>query len=400
MTAPLSLRLRFALLATLLGFVLSALAAVALAWASEDSEYLIANEVLRGQAEDYGLRLANGLPAWLPKTQRLSGYRLGDADLPAAYARFPPGVHEDPANADIHVGVFDTAAGRLVFTANLGDIEAMERSLHLLIAATVVLGTLLSGWIGWVLSAVAIRPLHALADAVDALPDQPQATRLSLGMQRDELRRLASAIDRYQARLVDADAREQAFLADASHELRTPLANIQGVTEVMLDDPSGRPADAARLQRLQRGVHEMGGLLEAMLATARRKALHAEPTDLAGLLGDAAALALAGQPGVGSVVQAEGNAVLPRREALLLLAGLSRRLVRGRQGAVLHLGAEAGVIRLNVASSDGDAAAPPGIARADTGTGSAFLDRLVARMGWRLLADGTDAVRIETDPSN
>ena len=63
---------------TLLGFLLSTLFAAATLKVTEDYEYVVATELLRGQAEDYGLRLANGLPAQLPRTQRLSGYTRAD----------------------------------------------------------------------------------------------------------------------------------------------------------------------------------------------------------------------------------------------------------------------------------------------------------------------------------
>src|SRR5690606_14205343 len=147
-----------------------------------------------------------------------SGYRIDTPGLPRDYAGLAPGVHEDARNEGLHVGVFDTAAGRLVFTIDLADIEALERHLHLFIAAMIVLGTLLAGWLGWLLSRVATRPVAALAESVDALPVEPRATRLAKEVGTDELGRLARAIDAYQARLVDADAREQAFFADASHE--------------------------------------------------------------------------------------------------------------------------------------------------------------------------------------
>ena len=131
-------------------------------------------------------------------------------------------------------------------------------------------GTLLAGWLGWLFSGLALQPLRRLAEGVDALPVQPQASALAAGTSNDELGRLASAIDAYQARLLAADTREQAFFADASHELRTPLTVIQGVTDVLLEDPPGPPAQAARLQRLERGVRDMRHLLEAMLSAARR----------------------------------------------------------------------------------------------------------------------------------
>src|SRR5690606_21794358 len=167
MSAPMPLRRRFTLLALLLGFLLSGLASSVLMIVAEDYEYILSNEILRGQAEDYGLRLANHLPAQLPRTQRLSGYRIDDPALPRAYAVMPPGVHEDADNDDSHIGVFDTAAGRLVFVIDLGDIEAMERDLHLLIAAMLVCGTALSGWLGWWLAGIALKPVRTLAEGVE-----------------------------------------------------------------------------------------------------------------------------------------------------------------------------------------------------------------------------------------
>ena len=50
-------------------------------------------------------------------------------------------MHEDPTDEDIHVGVFDTAAGRLVFAIDMGDIEQMEHHLHQLVITMIVVGT-------------------------------------------------------------------------------------------------------------------------------------------------------------------------------------------------------------------------------------------------------------------
>ena len=124
MSTPLPLRRRVALALTALGFLLSALFAATTIAVTEDYEHVLASEILRGQAEDYGLRLSNGLPAQLPKTHRLSGYAR--ADVPPHYARLAPGVHEDATADGMHIGVFDTSAGRLYFTIDLSDIEALE----------------------------------------------------------------------------------------------------------------------------------------------------------------------------------------------------------------------------------------------------------------------------------
>ncbi len=385
MKTPMPLRRRFTLIATLLGFLLSALSAATIAWVAEDYEYLIANEILRGQAEDYGLRMANQLPAQLPRTQRLSGYRIDAPELPRAYLAFPPGVREDPANADTHVGVFDTSAGRLVFTVNLSDIETLEHHLNAFVAAMIVVGTLVAGLMGWLLSGIALKPLRRLAENVDDLPIEPRRTQLAEGASNDELGRLASAIDAYQSRLSDADAREQAFFADASHELRTPLTVIQGVTDVLLDDPTDNPAQAARLQRLERGVRDMRHLLEAMLSAARRAPLQAEAIHAQELLAEAIAIALAGKPRIASTIDASGELHAPRRESLLLVSGLIRRVTQADATGELQLHFHVDRLDLQFLPTEEATSTPPTPARADVGTGSALLDRLAARLGWRVV---------------
>lgn len=399
MKTPMPLRRRFTLLATLLGFLLSALSAATIAFVAEDYEYVIATEILRGQAEDYGLRLANGLPAELPRTQRLSGYRVDAADTPATYAAYPLGVREDPASEGTHVGVFDTSAGRLVFSVDLSDIETLERHLHTFVAAMIVMGTLLAGGLGWLLSGVALKPLRALAGNVDQLPIEPRRTRLADGASNDELGRLAGAIDAYQARLTDADVREQAFFADASHELRTPLTVIQGVTDVLLDDPPHTPADAARLQRLERGVRDMRHLLEAMLSAARRTPLQAEAIDAPAFLAEAIDIALAGKPRIHATVEAKGELHAPRREALLLVAGLTRRLAQAHATGELQLRLHADRLDLQFLATSETPSTTPTAARADAGTGSALLDRLATRLGWRVVFASPAHITILLDDS-
>lgn len=320
------LRRRVALAFTILGLLLSVLFSVVVVAVTEDYEHVIAAEILRGQAEDYGLRLSNHLPAQLPRTHRLSGYR--GEDIPARYGAYPAGVSEDAASDGIHVGIFDTSAGRLVFVIDLQDIEQLERHLNLFLAAMVVVGTAFAGWLGWLFAGAALAPVSRLAEAVDALPVHPRTTSLRHTVSRDELGRLAQAIDGYQARLVEADAHEQAFFADASHELRTPIAVVQGATEVLLDEPGADPGMRARLQRVERGMQELSDLLETMLGIARRTPLRPEPVDAATFLREAASAVAQSHPGLACQVQASGELQLPRREALLLLRGLSRRLLQ------------------------------------------------------------------------
>jgi len=374
------LRRRVTLALTLLGFLLSTLFAAATLKVTEDYEYVVATELLRGQAEDYGLRLANGLPAQLPRTQRLSGYTR--ADVPPRYAAFPMGVHEDAAEERVHVGVFDTSAGRLYFSIDLGDIEALERLLGWALAAVVVLGTFLSGFLGWLFAGAALVPVTRLARAVDALPVAPQATHLGERVSDDELGRLARAIDGYQRRLVDADTHEQAFFADASHELRTPIAVVQGATEVMLDDPEAarEPRRMERLRRLDRGVREMTDLVEMLLAVARRRALQFETVDAAGFLREALEPLQTDATPVAADIVASGALRMPRREALLLLRHAVGKLGWPASGDALSLRLDDSRLDIAVHARND---MPSTAQRSDTGGLGALAQRLAERIGWR-----------------
>ena len=395
---PVPLRRRVALAFVALGFVLSLVFAIAVVAVTEDYEHVLASEILRGQAEDYGLRLANGLPAELPRTHRLSGY-LG-RDVPAAYAAYPTGVTEVPDSDGVHVGVFDTSAGRMTFVVDLSDIEQLERHLNLFLAAMVALGTALAGWLGWWLAGRALAPVGRLAAAVDALPTQPQATVLRDGTSSDELGRLAGAIDAYQARLVEADAHEQAFFADASHELRTPAAVARGALEVLLDEPQA-PVQEARLRRVERGLVELSDLLEAMLDIARRRPPVPEEVDAAAFLHDAGADAVAHSPGVAVDVRAEGALQLAPREARLLLRGVLRRVLPHAAAGTLGLRLEGDALAIAFdADRMADAAtadAPTG-ARSDTGSVPMLLDRLAQRLGWRIEFPAPQRARIALQP--
>ena len=365
-----SLRRRVTLACAALGFVMSLLFSMAVVVLSEDYEYVLAKEILRGQAEDYGLRIAHHLPVQLPRTQRLSGYL---AKPPPEYAGYKLGVHEDPKREGIHVGVFDTAAGRMYFVIDLGDIEALEVHLHVLLLLFVIAGVAVAGWLGWVFAGRALSPVGKLSHAVDALPDAPRPTHLHALVGDDELGHLARAIDAYQARLVDADARQLAFFADASHALRTPIAVVQGVAEVLLDEPAQDAATRARLSRLDRGMQELVELIELLFGTARRAPVQREHMDVAALLAESLA-----QWNGEATIDGRGALDVAHRETVLLLRALARKHFRDTK----RLHASGGAQGLVLADLDATQTEAP--SRSDAGAVSPLLERAAHRAGWDL----------------
>lgn len=396
--ANLPLRRRVLIAYTALGLVLSLIFAAAVVYTADRYEAILIEEVLRGQAEDYSLRLIANPSLPLPQTHRLSGFRRdpsGRSDIPSAYAGLTPGFHESE-NEDvdgIHVGVFDTDAGRLVFVMDLRDIEQLEQVLAWFLAAMVVLGTALAGWLGWLFSSGTIAPVARLAEAVDALPTQPRATALAGSLGQDELGRLASAIDRYQARLVEADASERAFFADASHELRTPVAVVRGTAEVLLDGSQADAGTRLRLRRLDRGMQELTDLLDVLLGLARRREPVPEVLDAHDLLQEAASADAEASP---VSIEATGSLRLPRHESLLLLRSLIRRILPPEEEGRLLLRLNGSDLALAFVAEGARPAPIRATAdqRSDRGYALTLTGRLAERLGWHWEQTGDRALAV------
>lgn len=397
------LRIRVTLLYMLLGLVMSLLFAGMVTFIAEDYEQILVQEILRSQAQDYARQLGDHPDAILPHGRRLSGYlrrRDGSGEVPDALAALPPGIHESPRKDEqgLQIAVFDTAVGRMYLSVDLMDIEQLEQHMALILVAIVVLGTLLSAWLGWLLSGGVVRPVRRLADAVDALPTRPTPTALAAQFPRDELGRLGQAIDDYQARLIASEESERAFFADASHELRTPIAVVRGATELLLEDSADMPQLQPRLQRLDRGMQQLSELLDALLAMARRRIGPAETVDLRDWL----ARSLGGLDLVKDGVLRlsldceHRSCPLPVREAELVLRGIVRRLVpAGAQGRLL-VDAGPGTIELRFIddAANATAAAESASSSSDLRLGMTLIGRLAAQIGWHIDDSGAIGRRV------
>jgi signal transduction histidine kinase len=387
------LRWRVAAAATALGALLSVLFAVAIFLIVEQYEQLLVTELLDSQAQDYSRALAADPRAALPRGRRVNAWLRrsdGSGDVPARLQAVGPGIHEelDGLPEGLSVGVVDIAQGRLYFTIDVSGIETLEAYLAGALLAVIVLGTALSAWLGLWLAGLSLRPLTRLVADVDALPAAPRATTLAAGLADEEVGRRATAIDRYQARGVDADAEERRFFADASHELRTPIAVVRGVGELLVDDPDARPDQQRWLARLDRGLVELTLLLDVLLGLARRREPALEPVCVGTVVGEALR-SLATADAIEFRVDAGADIawILPPREAALVLRGVLGRLVGTSAAGTLSLCVQPQALELDFT------AAPTAATSAQAGGDghSTLVGRLAQVMGWRIESDATEA---------
>ncbi len=398
MKAPFPLRIRVTLLYTLMGFLLSVAFALATVFISEQYERVLVESILDSQAQDYAEHLRRDPGTQLPRSNRVSGYQLLPGNrgaVPAGFLSQSPGIREvlDSNGDEVFLGVFDTSAGRLFFVMDLHDIEGLERYLALVLSAVVLAGTLLSAWLGWLLSGRVVEPVRKLANAVAELPDRPERTALASHLPADELGQLGKAIDDYQNRLVTAEEAEQRFLADASHELRTPMSVVRGATELLLEDSQSLPAFQPRLLRLDRGIRELSELIEALLRLSRRRVDVNESLDVRRWLDSC----LIGVPAIadGTIdVVLEGGGVermLSPTDATLIVHGILRRLLPPGVPGVLAVAVSTASVAFafNAERHPQAVVRGPQIRSSDRRLGLTLVGRLAERMGWEV--DDADA---------
>ncbi|MDP9222624.1 MAG: HAMP domain-containing histidine kinase [Actinomycetota bacterium] len=122
-----------------------------------------------------------------------------------------------------------------------------------------------------------LRPLREIAATADAIASGDLSARAPPGRPRNEVGRVASALNRMlgenEAAFAQRDATEERlrrFLADASHELRTPLTSIRGYAEMFRRGASQHPEDLERaMSAIEQEAARMTVLVEDLLLLAR-----------------------------------------------------------------------------------------------------------------------------------
>jgi heavy metal sensor kinase len=138
------------------------------------------------------------------------------------------------------------------------------------------------------LSARALKPIHDITAAANAISIENLSERLPVPSTGDELARLTEVLNSMLARLESAVKRLSQFAADASHELRTPLAVIRTTAELALR--RSRPPESYResLSEIAAETERMTKLVEDLLTLARggteASQMPRSPLDLPALL--------------------------------------------------------------------------------------------------------------------
>jgi signal transduction histidine kinase len=170
--------------------------------------------------------------------------------------------------------------------------QLLNQALHRLLlefAVALIVMTLISAVIGWLLAGRALAPLRKIIATAQRVSGENLGERIALRGPADELRELADTFDRMLTRLDGTFASQRHFVANASHELRTPLAIMRTEVDVALADPEASVRELREMGEAVRDtVDRCERLIASLLLLARSEAAagHEEPVDIAALAAD------------------------------------------------------------------------------------------------------------------
>jgi len=181
--------------------------------------------------------------------------------------------------------------GLVLVGASLHEVTTTTRTLLAALAvAGLVAVTLAALGVGVVVRR-GLRPLDAMATAVEGIDAHDLDRRVALRDPPVEVERLARVFDAMLARLRASFATQRRFVGDAAHELRTPLAAIRGRGDVLLLDPALDATTRDGVAMMRDEAARMSRLVANLLLLARgdeARAIDRRPVELDVLLLEAA----------------------------------------------------------------------------------------------------------------
>ncbi|MEQ1861755.1 MAG: HAMP domain-containing sensor histidine kinase [Chthoniobacteraceae bacterium] len=200
----------------------------------------------------------------LYRSPNLGGQALSDA--PAGFSSRV--LH----GRNVRVGVFEHGELILYVGAELSDVERLGRDLAIafLAALPVVAGLIAFG--GRIVGLRALQPMVEITRVAEQITAERLDRRLPLPAARDELHRLAVALNRTFERLERSFGQAVRFSADASHQLKTPLTLLRVGLDALLRSPRCDSAEKDTVNELLDQVRRLTSLTEDLLLLARADA--------------------------------------------------------------------------------------------------------------------------------
>ncbi len=184
--------------------------------------------------------------------------------------------HDEAPGSDAAARLLATPvrrAGRPPLVVVVGtSLESRDEALSGLVVALLIGGPLalaLASAGGYLLAALALRPVESMSRQAAEISATDTGTRLPVPPADDEIRRLGETLNEMLDRLETALEHERRFVADASHELRTPLGMLRTELELALRRERSAEELRAALVSASEETDRLARLAEDLLVLAR-----------------------------------------------------------------------------------------------------------------------------------
>ncbi|RJQ79298.1 sensor histidine kinase [Pseudonocardiaceae bacterium YIM PH 21723] len=188
------------------------------------------------------------------------------------------------AGDPVRVLVRPVGEGAVMLTSrSLRDVQETLSELRTLLIGLSVLGLLVAGGAGLLLTRRTLSPLERLTGAAEHIARTEDLDTPIDVAGRDEVGRLGRAFATMTGALSESRRRQRELVTDAAHELRTPLTSLRTNVDLLaMSENSGRPIPADRratvISSLQAQTLEFTELIGELVTLARdeRELAHVE----------------------------------------------------------------------------------------------------------------------------
>jgi two-component system heavy metal sensor histidine kinase CusS len=156
--------------------------------------------------------------------------------------------------------------------ASTADLREREEALNGWMLLAIPLALLVSLIAGYVLSRLALGPIHALGDAAAGISAANLSTRLLVREPADEVDRVASQFNGVLNRLQTSQSKNQSFLRQVAHQIRTPLTLVLGESELALERERDPVELKDALRRVQRAALQIRRRVSDLFLLAQAEA--------------------------------------------------------------------------------------------------------------------------------
>ncbi|HEX2531875.1 MAG TPA: heavy metal sensor histidine kinase [Burkholderiaceae bacterium] len=217
------------------------------------------------------------------EASRLPQLRIAAVDMALDNAAIqswtlPSGTPARVASAWGRVGKGTDEKVQIIVAQSTAARMALLASHERTVTIAVMIGALLAGLLGYLITRAGLNPIRRLAHQAHTITAQRLDTRLDAATAPRELQTLIEAFNAMLDRLHESFQQLSQFSADLAHDIRTPINNLMVQTQVALSQP--RPVDeyqtllVSNIEEYER----LARMIESMLFLARADHAHVAPS--------------------------------------------------------------------------------------------------------------------------